>query len=205
MNTANNLERKMPRAGAHRKRRVRGGPGQTRARRLARAGLGRRQLRQAHHLRDRRAVPAYTPGLQAAQSFQAVQAADLGGPDDNEHETAVESVMPEVSPKTGLSLRSTVTVPVASLVACIYIGVPLTLFTHDFADHRLLVTVVASALVFAAAFGGVLRVLRMTTPSATPPRAVARAPKPRALGRPSPRPFSYLDIEARDYPHFVEA
>jgi hypothetical protein len=83
----------------------------------------------------------------------------VGAPD---HETAVESPMPTASSRTGHGLSSAFTRPVAAVVACIYIGVPLALFTHDFSG-RLLATVVVSAIVFAAAFGGVIRVLRTTT------------------------------------------
>jgi len=129
---------------------------------------------------------------------------DIG---EHHHNTAVESAMPAVSPRAGFSLYSAVTLPVACLVACIYIGVPLELFTHDFSDHRLLATLIASALVFAAAFGGVLRVLRTTTPaSITPSHGDGEEKGGGGLEMtPHRAGFSHRVVEQRDHHHWAEA
>jgi hypothetical protein len=203
MKTASDLKQSAPPARAHQKGRARGGRGGPKARRLAIAGLRRRRLGHAHHLRGRRPAPAYAPRVQPVQPDRPVQPDQPGNIASDDHETAVESAMPAVTARAGLSLYSAVTVPIASLVACVYIGVPLALFTHDFSDHRLLATLVASALVFAAAFGGVLRVLRMTTP-ATAARLSGGAKRRRAVTRLASPAFAHLGIQARDYPHFVE-
>ncbi len=146
------FERPAPRAPAHLKRRPRSGP---RSRRYHGSvpGLSHRRWRRANRLAHR-AVPISTPVAELVLP---------AAPVEDQHETAIESPMPAISQRAGLRLYSALTLPVAVLVACIYIGVPLALFTHDFSNHRLLATLVASTLVFAAAFGGVLRVLRTTT------------------------------------------
>ncbi len=149
MNTASDrsLRRKAAPTRAHARRRSR----PPRARGLHVPGANTRQER-ARHLGSRSATEA--------PRSEPVLVGDIGEAD---HEYAIESPMPAVSSPGARSLHSALTLPIASLVACIYIGVPLALFTHEFSNHRLLATLVAAALVFAAAFGGVLRVLRTTT------------------------------------------
>ncbi|MGA3215396.1 MAG: hypothetical protein ABSD97_06855 [Acidimicrobiales bacterium] len=94
------------------------------------------------------------------------------------------------------------TLPMAGVVACIYIGIPLALFTHDFSG-RLFATVVASALVFAAAFGGVIRVLRMTTPAAASDHSEAHTPLELALF--SSAAFAHRGDEPVEYRQMAEA
>lgn len=194
MNTASDtlLERPAPRAPAHLKSRPVRGPRVRRSRDLV-AGLSRR--RRPH---DQRQVHGVAPS-----SMSLTEAVPVPEPVEDHHETAIESPMPTVSQVPGQRLYSAVTLPIAVLVACVYIGVPLALFTHDFSNHRLLATLVASALVFAAAFGGVLRVLKTTTALAGRPSPDRQADRDKTQLRSAA--FAIGPTEQGEHPWLVEA
>ncbi len=186
------LERRAPRTPAHLRGHSRRSPGGMNPLRLRISDQNRRRAPQ--HLRRRRAVatlPVRTPSFPVA---------DVRGHD---HDTAIESIMPKASARTGRGLSSAVTLPVAAVVACIYIEVPLALFTHDFSD-RLLASLVPSVLVLAAAFGGVVRVLRATT-RATASHDLAEVHTAPEVTRLSSPIYAHWAAEPGDYRQMAEA
>ncbi len=193
--TDQSFDHRPPRSPAHLRGHFRGGPGPMRPLRLKASPQSHRRRRSPEHLRRPSGGDAH--GLVTASRTPAE------GHLHDHHDKAVESTMPCASARPGLSLTSALTVPVAWLVACVYIGVPLALFTHHFSD-RLLATVVATTLALAAAFGGVVRVLRATTRHPSSAYAYVNEPSPE-LTRLAPAAFPNWNGEPADYPQMAEA
>ena len=81
---------------------------------------------------------------------------------DPDHDFAFESPMPTMQRRREWRTHRVFLIPLGFLVACIYIGVPLTLFVHDFA-HRGSFALAIAAIAIATVFGGVIRGLRSST------------------------------------------